>query len=137
MRGHLSHREDVGGSALGRADAAVIFEELAYGDISTSAYLTIHNMVSHCIDRCSLILIPVHVCDASTQTRLLCRPHPCSKHNLRLQSRSPQADIEPLNRKAICRATHSRSPQHDIELLNRKASAGMDQKLRGSASCRS
>ena len=45
-------REDVGGSALGRADAAVIFEELAYGDISTSAYLTIHNMVSHCIDRC-------------------------------------------------------------------------------------
>lgn len=51
-------REDVGGSALGRADAAVIFEELAYGDISTSAYLTIHNMVSHCIDRCSLPKIP-------------------------------------------------------------------------------
>ena len=49
VQGHC--REDVGGSALGRADAAVIFEELAYGDISTSAYLTIHNMVSHCIDR--------------------------------------------------------------------------------------
>ena len=48
-------REDVGGSALSRADAAVIFEELAYGDISTSAYLTIHNMVSHCIDRCPSI----------------------------------------------------------------------------------
>ena len=46
-------REDVGGSALGRADAAVIFEELAYGDVTTTAYLTIHNMVSHCIDRCS------------------------------------------------------------------------------------
>ena len=48
-------REDVGGSALGRADAAVIFEELAYGDVSTSAYLTIHNMVSHCIDRCTSV----------------------------------------------------------------------------------
>ena len=51
-RTHLC-REDVGGSALGRADAAVIFEELAYGDVTTTAYLTIHNMVSHCIDRCS------------------------------------------------------------------------------------
>lgn len=38
-------REDVGGSALSRADAAVIFEELAAGDISHTAYLTIHNMV--------------------------------------------------------------------------------------------
>lgn len=45
--------EDVGGSALSRADAAVIFEALAYGDISTTAYLSIHNMVSHCIDRYS------------------------------------------------------------------------------------
>ena len=43
--------EDVGGTGLNRADAAIIFEELAYGDISTTAYLTIHNMVSHCIDR--------------------------------------------------------------------------------------
>ena len=38
-------REDVGGSALNRADAAVIFEQLAAGDISHTAYLTIHNMV--------------------------------------------------------------------------------------------
>ena len=37
--------EDVGGSGLGRADAAAIFEALAYGDVSTTAYLTIHNMV--------------------------------------------------------------------------------------------
>lgn len=41
----------VGGSALGRADAAVIFEALAYGDISVTAYLTIHNMVANCIDK--------------------------------------------------------------------------------------
>jgi hypothetical protein len=41
----------VGGSALGRADAAVIFEALAYGDISATAYLTIHNMVANCIDK--------------------------------------------------------------------------------------
>jgi alkylation response protein AidB-like acyl-CoA dehydrogenase len=38
-------KEDVGGTGLGRADAAVIFEALAYGDISLTAYLTIHNMV--------------------------------------------------------------------------------------------
>ena len=40
-----------GGSTLGRADAAVIFEALAYGDISVTAYLTIHNMVANCIDK--------------------------------------------------------------------------------------
>lgn len=51
-------REDVGGSALGRADAAVIIEELAYGDVSTAAYLTIHNMVSHCIDRYPTLAFP-------------------------------------------------------------------------------
>lgn len=39
-------RDDVGGTGLGRADAAVIFEALAYGDISHTAYLTIHNMAS-------------------------------------------------------------------------------------------
>ena len=38
--------EDVGGAGLGRADAAVIFEALAYGDVSSTAYLTIHNMAS-------------------------------------------------------------------------------------------
>lgn len=37
--------EDVGGSGLTRGDAAMIFEALAYGDVSTTAYLTIHNMV--------------------------------------------------------------------------------------------
>lgn len=41
----------VGGSSLGRADAVVIFEALAYGDISVAAYLTIHNMVASCIDK--------------------------------------------------------------------------------------
>eukprot|EP00270_Netrium_digitus_P002755 TRINITY_DN13131_c0_g1_i3.p1 TRINITY_DN13131_c0_g1~~TRINITY_DN13131_c0_g1_i3.p1 ORF type:complete len:434 (-),score=97.32 TRINITY_DN13131_c0_g1_i3:392-1693(-) len=44
-------REDVGGSALSRADGAVVFEALAYGDISTTAYLTIHNMCCSIIDR--------------------------------------------------------------------------------------
>lgn len=42
---------DAGGSSLGRADAAVIFEALASGDISVTAYLTIHNMVANCIDK--------------------------------------------------------------------------------------
>lgn len=43
--------EDIGGSQLTRFDAALIFEQLAVGCISTSAYLSIHNMVTSLIDR--------------------------------------------------------------------------------------
>ncbi len=43
--------EEHGGSALGRLDAAIIFEELSYGDVSTAAFISIHNMVSWMIDR--------------------------------------------------------------------------------------
>jgi alkylation response protein AidB-like acyl-CoA dehydrogenase len=42
--------EDVGGSALSRLDAAIIFEELAQGCTSTAAYMTIHNMAAWMID---------------------------------------------------------------------------------------
>jgi alkylation response protein AidB-like acyl-CoA dehydrogenase len=44
-------REEWGGSGLSRLDAALVFEELAAGCVSTAAYLTIHNMVSWMIDR--------------------------------------------------------------------------------------
>ncbi|HLJ21113.1 MAG TPA: isobutyryl-CoA dehydrogenase [Stellaceae bacterium] len=44
-------KEDVGGAALSRLDAALIFEELATGCVSTAAYLSIHNMASWMIDR--------------------------------------------------------------------------------------
>src|SRR6516162_8056493 len=37
---------DVGGSALSRLDAALIFEELAQGCPSTAAYISIHNMAA-------------------------------------------------------------------------------------------
>jgi len=43
-------REDVGGSALSRLDAALIFEALSAGCTSTAAYLSIHNMASWMID---------------------------------------------------------------------------------------
>lgn len=43
--------EDVGGSALGRLDAALIFEQLSYGDVSTAAFISIHNMASWMIDK--------------------------------------------------------------------------------------
>lgn len=43
--------EDVGGSALTRLDAALIFEALSAGCTSTAAYLSIHNMASWMIDR--------------------------------------------------------------------------------------
>src|SRR5262249_57312951 len=41
---------DVGGSALSRLDAVLIFEELGQGCPSTAAYLSIHNMVAWMID---------------------------------------------------------------------------------------
>jgi alkylation response protein AidB-like acyl-CoA dehydrogenase len=44
-------REDVGGSALSRLDATIIFEELSRGDVSTAAFISIHNMASWMIDR--------------------------------------------------------------------------------------
>jgi alkylation response protein AidB-like acyl-CoA dehydrogenase len=36
--------EEVGGSGLGRLDAALIFEALSEGDVSTAAFMSIHNM---------------------------------------------------------------------------------------------
>jgi alkylation response protein AidB-like acyl-CoA dehydrogenase len=48
--GGIYVREDVGGSALSRLDAAIIFEELAQGCTSTAAYISIHNMVAWMID---------------------------------------------------------------------------------------
>jgi alkylation response protein AidB-like acyl-CoA dehydrogenase len=41
---------DVGGSALSRLDAALIFEELAQGCPSTAAYISIHNMAAWMVD---------------------------------------------------------------------------------------
>ncbi len=49
--GGIYVREDVGGSALTRLDAALIFEALARGCPATSAYLSIHNMSAWMIDR--------------------------------------------------------------------------------------
>ncbi|MEL7030002.1 MAG: isobutyryl-CoA dehydrogenase [Pseudomonadota bacterium] len=43
--------EDVGGSGLGRLDAALIFEALSQGCPSTAAYISIHNMASWMIHR--------------------------------------------------------------------------------------
>ena len=48
--GGIYVREDVGGSALTRLDAALIFEELAQGCTSTAAYISIHNMAAWMID---------------------------------------------------------------------------------------
>src|SRR5271165_3132411 len=58
---------DVGGSALSRLDATLIFEELAKGCTSTAAYISIHNMVAWMIDAY-----------ASTELRLRFLPDLCS-----------------------------------------------------------
>jgi butyryl-CoA dehydrogenase len=43
--------EDIGGSQLTRLDSVLLFEQLATGCITTSAFLSIHNMVTLIIDR--------------------------------------------------------------------------------------
>jgi len=48
--GGLYVKEDVGGSALPRLDATLVIEALAAGDVSTAAFLSIHNMASWMID---------------------------------------------------------------------------------------
>ena len=48
--GGIYVKEDVGGSALTRLDATIIFEELAQGCTSTAAYISIHNMAAWMID---------------------------------------------------------------------------------------
>jgi hypothetical protein len=44
-------REDAGGTGLGRLEAALVFEALARGCVSTAAFLSIHNMCGWMIDR--------------------------------------------------------------------------------------
>lgn len=48
--GGLYVREDVGGTALTREDAALVFEQLSMGDPTIAAYVSIHNMVAWMID---------------------------------------------------------------------------------------
>jgi alkylation response protein AidB-like acyl-CoA dehydrogenase len=43
-------KEDVGGSALSRLEAALVFEQLARGCVSTAAFVSIHNMCAWMID---------------------------------------------------------------------------------------
>jgi len=49
--GALYTSADYGGTGLSRLDASIIFEALAQGCVSTTAYITIHNMVCWMIDR--------------------------------------------------------------------------------------
>ena len=44
-------KSDVGGTELGRKDASIIFEALSTGCVSTTAYITIHNMCAWMIDQ--------------------------------------------------------------------------------------
>jgi alkylation response protein AidB-like acyl-CoA dehydrogenase len=93
---------DVGGSALSRLDAAIIFEELAQGCTSTAAYLSIHNMVAAMID-----------IYGSTELRLRCLPDLCSMaHFASYCLTEPDAGSDAANLKT--RAVR----QHDHYVLN-------------------
>jgi len=43
--------EEYGGTALSRLDSAIVFEQLAAGDVSHTAMMTIHNMATWMVDR--------------------------------------------------------------------------------------
>jgi len=48
--GGIYTRVEHGGSEMGRLDAALIFEQLSRGCVSTAAFLSIHNMVTWMVD---------------------------------------------------------------------------------------
>ncbi|KAN0024524.1 hypothetical protein ACTFIV_008932 [Dictyostelium citrinum] len=48
--GGIYVKEDVGGSGLSRLDASIIIEALASADVSTTAFISIHNMCAGLID---------------------------------------------------------------------------------------
>ena len=48
--GGIYTRGEHGGSEMGRLDAALIFEQLSRGCVSTAAFLSIHNMVTWMVD---------------------------------------------------------------------------------------
>jgi alkylation response protein AidB-like acyl-CoA dehydrogenase len=63
--------EESGGIALGRLEAALIMEAMAYGCPSTSAFISIHNMASWMIDRFgSQIVKDKYLPDLVTMERL-------------------------------------------------------------------
>lgn len=64
-------REDVGGSGLGRLDAALIFEALSAGCTSTAAYISIHNMCTWMIDRFASEELRKKYCPRLTSMELL------------------------------------------------------------------
>ena len=47
----IYQQEEYGGTGLGRLESALVFEQLARGDISHTAMITIHNMATWMIDR--------------------------------------------------------------------------------------
>lgn len=67
----LAVREDIGGSALSRLDAVLIFEQLAVGCVSTSAYLSIHNMVASLLDQYGSDALRTHFGAKLTSMRLM------------------------------------------------------------------
>ena len=64
-------RDDVGGSGLCRLEAALIFEALSAGCVSTAAYISIHNMCSWMIDRFGSEALRQHYCPKLTAMEML------------------------------------------------------------------
>lgn len=69
--GGMMARADIGGSELSRLDAALLFEQLATGCITTSAYLSIHNMVTTLVDQYACEALRLHWGPQLTSMKLI------------------------------------------------------------------
>jgi alkylation response protein AidB-like acyl-CoA dehydrogenase len=96
--GGIYVRDDVGGSALTRLDAAIIFEQLAQGCTSTAAYISIHNMAAWMIDAFG---------DDAARTRFL--PKLCTMEHFAsycLTEPDAGSDAASLNTRAVRHGEH-------------------------------
>ena len=64
--------EEDGGLGLSRLDASIVFEQLATGCTATTAYLTIHNMVSWMLSSFATASIKQQWCEALSSGEKLC-----------------------------------------------------------------
>jgi alkylation response protein AidB-like acyl-CoA dehydrogenase len=93
--------EESGGIGLGRLEAALIMEAMAYGDPSTSAFISIHNMAAWMIDRFGSAAVKAKISAADGQhgpARLLC----ADRARLRL-GRGRTEDQGCQGRRPLCR----------------------------------
>ena len=136
--GGIYIKDDVGGSAMTRFDAALIFEALAQGCPTVSAFISIHNMASWMIDAygndtqrqkwlpklCTMELSGELLPDRAG-LRLGCRgaAHPRGARRRSLRAQRPEAvHLRRRRRRSLCRdgADRRRRPRRHLDARHRR-----------------